>query len=116
MTTKYDLIEDLQKITTIPMTSLIKLEKKSIALLCDYIDSAISSDEKEVPVDIGIGCLTFLISKDEDGDDVITYRFAPSPELEKSIVNTFVDGVSPFAEMLGSEVCRQVLGMYKDLL
>ena len=116
MAAKYNLLEDLQKITTIPMTSLLKLEKKSIALMCDYMDSSLARDDKKITVNIGIGTLIFIVGKNENDDDTINYKFIPSPEFEKSIINTFIDGQNPFVEMLNEDVCKQVLGMYKNLL
>jgi len=109
--TNYNLTKDLSSLSTVPYYSLQQLDKKRVALICDYLDEAFSSGETEVKVDVGIGTVIFSMH-----DDEILYKFIPSCELERNIISTVVDGNNPLVGWLEKSVGAQVMNVYKDLM
>ena len=87
------------------------MDKKRMALICSYLNEAVSNGENEISVDVGIGTITFLINGEE-----MKYRFVPSMKFERMIVDTIVDGTNPLTEMLADKCGEKTLRIYKELL
>ena len=106
-----DVISDISVLTDVSENLL-----KKIVSVCNYsIGHAVHETQCErnniTELDIGIGKLH--IKLDEDN---IYYRFVPSKELEKILIQTVATGNSPIIAKIDSNLQEKIERTYKELL
>lgn len=108
----YDLIKDLASITTIPEDALNKLVSKTEWCICDCVnEKLVCNNEKVVEINIGIGTLSLIID-----DNSIIYRFVPSKELEKYVIDTIKNEKNPLKYVLEKNLINKITKVYKELI
>lgn len=105
-----DIVNDLSLITTIPKTTLDRLNQKEILCICESVQESRLANESVSSMDIGIG--TLHIKWDEES---IKYRFVPSKALEQGIISTVVDGKNPFESAIEDTIVTKIVNTYKEL-
>ena len=60
-------------------------------------------------VDIGIGELDIYV-----GEEEVSYRFIPSDNLSKSIIETVTEGKNPLTKNIEEAVVKKIINAYKD--
>lgn len=107
----YNLIEDLNKITTIPTSKLDKLLDISKYLISQYVCEDKTQNEDISEIDIGFGQL--LITKTE-GE--VKYKFIPSEDLQQLIKLTYNTSTGPLELKLEENLAKKFINTYKDLV
>ena len=101
------LLDDLEKLTTIPKEKLQKLCDKANWII---VDTLAESNDKVIDIDIGIGILQLI------NNENLTYRFIPSKDLEKAIIKYFDTGNNPLQNTLEKTLADRIINVYKDIL
>ncbi len=104
------LISDLSTLTTIPVSTLEKLENKK--QLC-ILHKVAENERKSEPItyaDVGIGTVYIKHENDE-----IRYKFIPSKNFEKSLKTTIETGESPLITTVETALSDKIMNIYKDL-
>lgn len=107
----YSLIEDIAKITTIPVTSLQKLANKANFCICNCVEETKLNSKSLTEINIGIGILSVNVV-----DNNIEYRFTPNKKFEESIRTTLIEGKNPLIELADDTLVSKLLHTYKDIL
>lgn len=107
----YNILDDINMITSVDMSSLNKLVKISNYCICDYVDNLSLNDTDIVNIDIGIGVITILYVNDE-----LKYSFKPSKELEKNLVKTIIEGENPLIANACNTLKDKIINAYKDII
>lgn len=102
-----DVLNDLEKLTTIPKEKFNKLVDKINLII---LDALAESTDKVIDLDIGIGTLQLV------NDENLTYRFIPSKSLEKAIIKYFDSGVNPLQDTLEKTLAERIINVYKDII
>lgn len=105
------LLDDISTLTNIPDNILKKLVKVSNYSITHTIYEGIVSNKSEVSIDLGIGELEIYLAANQ-----IRYRFIPSNELEKDIIKTIQNKVSPIAITLDDSLKTKIDKCYKELI
>ena len=105
------MINDLAKITTIPVFSLKKLCTNMILCICHRVLENYLNKETETTADIGIGRLNISIQEDE-----ILYKFIPSYKFEQSLIETIDTKKSPLITKAEEILVTKVTNTYKELM
>ena len=101
----YDLKKDLSTLSSLTLTDISRLT----TLCSDIICNNVNEDTDDITsVDIGIGTLHIQRTTTS-----IKYKFVPSRDLEKSLVETTKD---PLICKLESSLTQLVVHSYKDLI
>lgn len=103
-----DVIKDLSTLTTIPKEKLDKLIEQENWIIVDSLEQ---SSEPITSLDIGVGTLELINNLDN-----LEYRFIPSSNLEKMIIEYFQYGKAPLRTKLEETLADRVINVYKDLL
>lgn len=106
-----NIIEDVATLTDVKETLLRKFVAVSNICLGHALHEVQCHNENIVEADIGIGKLH--IKLDENN---ILYRFVPSKELEKTLIQTVVTRCSPVAAKLDTSLQEKIDRAYKELL
>lgn len=106
-----NIIEDVSQLTTIPLASLNKISALEINCICHAVQESMLAQENITSVDIGIGKL--LLCQETSG---IRYKFIPSSELEKSLIETLTNRKSPLISQVEETLVSRIVKTYKDLL
>lgn len=106
-----NLIEDISKLTTIPVNVLEKLNTKAIWCICDSFQESVLNNEDITTINIGIG--TLIIS---ETDETIKYKFIPNQTLEDAVIQTSLNKKSPLELTLEKTLANKVVKTYKDIL
>ena len=105
-----DVIQDISKITTIPVRTLDKLVSKIDWCICDAIEESRMIGEELTKVDIGVGTLCISVK-----DDSIEYKFLPAPKLEKYVIDTVINKKNPMVVNLEQTFVNRITKTYKDM-
>ena len=105
-----DAIQDISKITTIPVRTLDKLVSKIDWCICDAIEESRMVGEDLTRVDIGVGVLCIYVK-----DNEIEYKFLPAPKLEKYVIDTVVNKKNPMVVNLEQTFVNRITKTYKDM-
>lgn len=105
------LIEDLSKLTTIPIRSLDALFNKSEWIICNAVEDAKLQHEGIAKIDVGFGVLLIKID-----DENVKYKFIPSTTLEANITKTINSGKNPLLSQIEDKLAAKIENTYKDLL
>lgn len=108
---KYDLMNDLSKLTTIPKNTLAKLSNIAQSIIAsDVYTTMIKSKDDVAEINLGLGILYIGIK------DNIQYKFVPSGDLEVLLKDTINNRVDPLKVKIEETLVNRILNAYKDLL
>lgn len=107
---RMDIVQDISTLTTVQKSSIDRLCTQAIKCVCYCICEALSKNEKDLCLDIGIGSLFINI-----GEDSVKYRFEPSMFMDNSIIDSVLSGKNPVIEDIESSLLNKVNTTYKDL-
>ena len=107
----YSLINDLSTLTTIPVSNLTELVKKSNFCICDDLEDSILAKKDSTDIDIGIGTLTIKVVNNN-----VKYRFTPSKQLESNVTSTIIDNKNPLTCEAENALVNRIMETYKDFL
>lgn len=105
-----DIIKDLSTLTTIPEKALNKLGQKIIYCVCEAIQEDLIQENDITELDLGIGILYIK----QDGNQA-KYKFVPSDNFNKSVVNTYAKKLNLLEDILNISLTKQFIEVYKDL-
>ena len=106
-----DLTKKLSLLTTIEDQYITKLFNKIPWIVCDGLATELSVTDKPVlTVSFGFGNLVILVENDQ-----IKYKFIPSKEFEKQLVDTVCNGVNLLELTLEKNLANKLTNIYKDL-
>lgn len=105
------MINDIAKITTIPVFTLKKLCANLILCICHVVLENYLNKEVETTADIGIGKLNISIQENE-----ILYKFIPSYKLEQCLVDTINTKQSPLITKAEELLVSKITNTYKELM
>ena len=105
------LINDISKLTTIPINVLTKLVDKAFYCISDIVDDAIIEHKKIIDIDIGIGTLYLEINSEN-----VRYKFVPNKELETAIKSTVLNKQNLLRDTLEMTLVNRITNTYKELL
>lgn len=107
----FDVIEEVSALTTIEKKTLSKLEEKFEWCICDglYRDSLMNNNK--CFFDIGLG----TIGIDYSSGSSIKYKFIPSKDFEKTVINTLTNKESPLVLKTEQSLVKKITDTYKDL-
>jgi hypothetical protein len=112
ITKKFNILDDISTLSTIPYTTLTKTSKLAAYCICNAVEEASYSEEGAVVyANIGIGTLAIQVL-----DEKVKYQFIPSKLLSKGVADTLIDGKNPLTSEIESTVGEQFAYKYKDLL
>lgn len=106
----FNLIEDLNTLTTIPNGTLNKLVDKVNYIICNDLEEAMLNSDNTMELNIGIGTLILTLE-----DDSLEYKFIPTQKLENSIVSTIKDKKNPLEVNIENALVSRILKAYKDM-
>ena len=106
-----NLIEDVSKLTTIPIKSLNSLSDTFIYCIIDAVKESKLNGEDTVNLDLGIGniCIKLL-------DKELKYKFIPSDKMNKGMSDLFNKGLNSLENVLESSLVDKIVNTYKDLI
>jgi hypothetical protein len=108
---EFDLIKDLNSLTTIPESSLSKLLDISNWDICNCVEETTLQKDNLAKIDLGLGTLMILMEEDN-----IRYKFIPSRELEVNIKNTYLKKENPLKNNLEKSLVKKITEIYKEFL
>lgn len=106
-----NLNNELSILTQIPINVLDKLSNISKKCILHNIHQSCLEDKDCLEIDIGYGNIIMYIS-----DENIVYRFVPSKDFEKSIINTIDSQEDPLILDIEQSLKKKVLNVYKELI
>ena len=106
-----NIIEDLSKLTTIPVKSLNKLVDKTVFCISDIVEDAVLEQKKLLEIDIGIGILHIKLESES-----VKYKFIPHQILETAVKDTIVNKRNLLQDTLEKVLVNRVVNTYKELL
>lgn len=105
-----NIVDELSKLTTINPNIISKLFSKIIWCLSDGVYKAQINNDNTISADLSFGTL-----KIEVLDDKIKYRFEPSKNLEKSLINTVVNEQNELELVVEKSIVNKLSDRYKDM-
>lgn len=108
---KYDILNDLSILTTIPILNLNKLSTRSCEDMCHCVLESINSNEQVSSLDIGIGQIVVFVD-----DEQIKYKFLPSSEFEQMLIDSINSNKSPLTNTIEQSLQKRMINIYKELL
>lgn len=106
----YNLIEDLASLTNIESNVLTKIISKSDYCFSDYINEAYLQGSNTICVNIGFGKIIISIENNS-----VKYKFIPSENLEKIIIDTLNNDSNMLEFELSKSAVDKLLNNYKEL-
>lgn len=105
------MIEDLARITTIPVFTLKKLFNNLCFCICHKVLENYLEKNLDTCVNIGIGKLSISII-----DGQILYKFIPSQKFEQILIDTIKNKQSPLVNKTEDILIDKIITTYKELL
>ena len=105
------MIDDLAKITTIPVYTIKKLFNNLIICICHKVLENYLDKITDTCVDLGFGKLCLSIEEDE-----IIYKFIPSQKFESTLIDTLKTKQSPLITKAEKILTNKIINTYKELL
>lgn len=103
--------KDLSILTTIPEKNLDRLVDLSKECIYDAIEESRLKEESICEIDLGIGILYILLSK-----ETTKYKFIPSEDLEININKVIRKDTSPMTKFVETTIVDKIINTYKDLM
>ena len=107
---RMDVVQDISTLTTVHKSSIDRLCTQAVKCICYCVCEALSKNEKDLCLDIGIGSLFINID-----DESVKYRFEPSIFMDNSVIESVLSGKNPVIEDIESSLLNKVNTTYKDL-
>ena len=107
---KIDVKKDLSVLTTVNELAISRLFDKVSWIICDAIENANLSEEDLLELDLGFGVLQIKI-----GSNRVNYKFAPSKNLERAIIDTIVNENNALTLNIESNLVSKLTNIYKDM-
>lgn len=107
-----DILDKVSILTTIDKKSLVKLGDKVSLCICDELYKESLVNNSRCYFDIGIG----VIGIDFSSGDSVRYKFTPSKDFEKQVINTLVNKEAPLTKKVEQSLVKKIVDTYKDLL
>lgn len=104
-----NLKKDLSTLTTVEEKVFAKLLQKVEWCINDAVESALLNNEDTINIDTGLG--TLIIKFD---DSNIKYKFIPTKQFEKSLLNTIVNERNDLKLNLESSLVSKLQNVYKS--
>ena len=106
-----NIVKDIEKLTTIPNTSLSNLVELCTFCIVNEMQESMLGNENITKVDIGFGTLLILVE-----NNVVKYKFIPSDDLTKA-VNTLVSTkTNPLTVKIENKLVSSITNTYKELI
>lgn len=105
------MIEDLAKITTIPVQTLQRLLMNAVYCICHSVLENFNNKEAASQVDIGFGKLSVLVE-----DNKIQYKFIPSQKFNQTMIETINSNTSPLIKYAEDILNSKLINTYKELM
>jgi hypothetical protein len=107
----FDLIEDLSKLTSIPLWQFQKLQQLTKEDICQCFVDSMNNEEEICKIDVGIGNLFIGVK-----DDNIVYKFIPDKQLEQMMIESANAGKEYLKDRIEISNNMRMLKIYKELL
>ena len=112
---EYDIIKDINTLTTIPEKTLAKLIQKTIYCICEAVLEDIKKDEKPITtVNIGIGKL-YIGYDPSYRENGIKFKFKPSDTFDKALGQTIDNKLNLLGDALSASLAQKFEDIYKEL-
>lgn len=106
-----NIVSDVSQLTTIPYQTLEKLIDTFEMCICHSVLETSLEHENICVCDIGLGTLSLCLDKNS-----ISYKFIPSSNFEKKLINTFKHKTSPLIDIVETTLKDRIVNTYKDLI
>lgn len=107
----FNIVEDVSKLTTIPVKSLNSLMDKFIYCIVDAVKESNLSNEEITEIDLGVGVLYIKHTNKE-----LKYKFVPSNKLNKCMSDMLNSGLNSLENTLELSLVDRIVNTYKDLI
>lgn len=107
----FDVVEEVSTLTTIEKKTLTKLEEKFEWCICDGLYKQTLLNNNKCFFDLGLGTLGI----DYSNGTSIKYKFIPSKDFEKAVINTLTKKQSPLVAKTEQSLVKKITDAYKDL-
>lgn len=108
---KYNLLDDLSLLSTIPVKIINNLTKTCQTILVEDIVENIYTEDTICEIDIGIGVLYVKYL-----DDNFSYIFKPSEDFNKELQECVKNNKKPLKELVSEKLSNNILKTYKELI
>jgi hypothetical protein len=105
-----NIVQDISTLTTVQKSSIDRLCTQAVKCICYCVCEAMSKDEKDMCLDIGVGNLFINIDNES-----VRYRFEPSVFMDNSVSESVLSGKNPVIEDIESSLLNKVNTTYKEL-
>ena len=106
-----NLIEDIATLTDVSVTTLKKFLNVSNFVIGHAVHESMCEHKDLTTLDLGVGQLDIKVDENR-----IYYRFTPSKELEKTLIQTITTNTSPMILKLDNKLQEKIDRAYKELL
>lgn len=106
-----DVIEDVSKLTTIPVKSLNSLNDKVIYCIVDSVKESCLENLETTELYLGIGTLVIKYV-----DKSLKYKFIPSNKLNEKMNDLFNKKLNSLENVLETSLVDKIVNTYKDLI
>ena len=107
---KYNIREEIQRLTTIDSNALERLNNLTSCCIADAVYESNLNNDDCVEIDLGYGRL--IISKT---NNELRYKFVPSAKLEEDIIRAIKENKSSLDDIVLDKLKSSLLSTYKDL-
>ena len=108
---KYNILDDLSVVSTIPIKIINNLTKTCQTILVENIVENIYTEDIVCELDIGIGV---LYVKYLDGN--FSYTFKPSEDFNEELQECVKNNKKPLKELVSEKLSNNILKTYKELI
>lgn len=106
-----NLVDDVARLTDVSTKTLNKFVPVCNYCIGHAVYESMCSKEDVTCLDLGVGELHIKLA-----NNCIHYRFVPSKELEKTLINTVTTNTSPLVVTLDKNLQEKIDRAYKELL
>lgn len=108
---KFDIVQDLFKLTNIQQSILQNIFDKIAILLANYIVEANKQGEDTILADIYFGKIRIYLN-----EEIIKITFQPSDKLDLYMKDAALNNKSILIQQMEKSLANKILNIYKDLL
>lgn len=108
---RYDIIADLNTLTTIPVQRIQEFFEKMVWCICDDVEDTKLAKEKALTINIGIGWLDIYFDEDN-----VKYKYTPSNSLNKAVIKTLNEGKNPLEAAGVKALAEKFIKTYKEFI
>ena len=106
-----NILQDISKITTIPLASLQRLFDKITWCICNCVEESFLGGETFTEVNFGFGSLIISVENNQ-----INYQFLQTRKFENALIHTIVDKKNPLTVELEDTFVNRITKTYKDMI